>query len=543
MEENGDKMDEKKYQRLWKKYTKEYVIITDLERSILIVSDNVRGLFQEAAYPETCMDYFARARHQEILTYKKKKYRVEVNKAESGYIIIFRDCTKELELGRQVENLDALAENYEMLFNRFGDSSMYVTDGKGITTWVGSQVAHSCGVSSEYLIGKSVYDLEEEGVFYPSITVRVLESLNYETIVQNTKTGYQAIAMGFPLFDKNNHLVKVISFSKKFKAKDIADKEFAPDYEIDMFYPEIISGDLAMNEVKNMVEACSKVDTPAIIYGEAGVKKIEVARCIHKLSRRCNNPFVVFQVDQVSKQKMMDQLFGGNCYQNSLLYQALGGTLYITNLYAMPYEVQNRLFRVMKGEGLEDENGMTIRPDVRFIAGSNEKVDVGNSNERHCRFLTYLFQAMEIEIPPLRKRRKDILLLLRYYQQTFKDRYDKECEFSSKAKQALFAYDWKGNVRELEKFMQSKALEESHTIIELEDLPEYIVRNEEQEKEDNVFNLKEVIPLNDALQKMEIYLIQRALRESRNAKEAAQLLGIDPSTLSRKIQKYGMESK
>lgn len=529
------------YQELWNKITREYVIITDLERNILEVGDNVRRLFQEATFPKTCMEYFAKANHNAILEYKKRKYRVEINRTGEKYVVIFRDCTREKELEKQVENLDVLAQNYEMLFNNFGDSSMYVTDEKGITTWVGKQVASRCGVAPEFLIGKSVYELESDGIFYPSITVKVLETLSYETLIQSTAKGQRSIAMGFPLFDKNNHLIKVISFSKSVKEKEPEDWGFVTDYEPDIFYPEIISSASAMTEVKNMVEACSRVDTPVMIYGETGVCKKEVAKCIHKMSKRCNNDFVIMQVERIPKKEIMQVLFGGKSIREGLICQADGGTLYISNLYALPYEVQKRLFHVAKGDGMTDENGMTVYVDVRYIAGSVEKPEAIQKGEHHCQFLSYLFQAMEIEVPPLRKRRDDILLLLRYYRHIYKERYGVECTFTSDALQLLYAYDWGGNIRELERFVQSKSLDHAHTLIDTDELPEYIIRNEEASEENEIFSLKKVVPLSEAVDAVEEKLIRMALKESKNAKEAASTLKIDQSTLSRKIQKYGMK--
>lgn len=531
------------YQNLWERMTREYVIITDLQRNIVEASENVKRLFQGATYPDTCMEYFAKAAHNEILRYNKKKYRVEVNRIGENYIIIFRDCTREKELEQQVENLDTLAENYEMLFNNFGDSSMYVTDGKGITTWVGKQVAQTCGVAPEFLIGKSVYDLAEEGIFYPSITVKVLESLSYETLIQRTAKGYQAIAMGFPLFDKNNHLVKVISFSKLMKEKPLEESKFISNYEPDIFYPEIISVSPIMTQVKNMVEACSKVDTPVMIYGEAGIRKREIAKCVHKMSKRCNNVIQILKTEQIPKNEIGDVLFGKETVRDGMLYQADGGTLYITNLYAMPYEVQKRLFHVIKGEGIMDENGMVIHPDVRYIAGSVKHLGDEEIAQQHCQFLHYRFHAMEIDVPPLRERRDDILLLIRYYQHIYKERYDVECIFTSEAMQHLYAYDWSGNIQEIEKFVQSKVLSETHSLIDVENLPEYILHNDKSMEESNAFSIHHIMPLNDAVAQTECALIKMALEQSENAKQAASLLMVDQSTLSRKIKKYNLKNK
>lgn len=536
-------MEESIYQNLWERTTREYVIITDLERNILDAGDNVSRLFKDADSPSTCKEKFAKARNKEILSYRGRRYQVEVTHIDKYYSVIFRECTKELEMETQIKSLEKLAQNYEMLFDNFGDSSMYVTDGKGITIWAGRAVAETCGVLPEYLIGKSIYELEEEGIFYPSITSKVLDSLNYETTVQNTAKGIQAIAMGFPLFDKNNHLVKVMSFSKPVRQKGQHELSTGIDYEPDIFYPEIVSVSSAMAEVKNRIEIFSKVDTSVIIYGESGSGKENVAKCIHKLSRRCQKSFISMNTKELKENEMMENLFGDHDDSGGKLYQADGGTLYISNLFDLPYEVQNRLFGVMKGEPAWQNGKKGDCPDVRYIAGSTKKVDVENAPHRHCRFLGYMFSALEIEVPPLRRRRDDILPLLRYFQNTFKIRYDTECAFTPEAIQALYAYEWKENAKELKQVVQEAAIKSSgkeYKLIDVNELPTRILDKEEQESCQTGFVLNEVIALDEAVQRVEKYLIQMAVKESRNAKDAAVLLGVNQSTLSRRMHKYGI---
>lgn len=517
--------------------SKEYIIVADENRKIIEVSNNVNKLFADASFPETCLEYFANARNNEILSYKKKKYRVEINHINKYYAIVFRECTKEKDLEAQIENLDILAKNYEMLFNNFGDTSMYVTDEKGITTWVGRSVAGTCGVPPEYMIGKSVYDLEEEGIFYPSVTVKVLESLTNESIIQRTAKGIEAMSMGFPLFDKNNKLVKVISFSKKITDVNI-NLESNDEYKADIFYPELITNSAKMLNVKDMIVTCSKVDSPIFLYGEKGIGKRAVAKCIHRMSKRSNSPFECLNVEKYSKNELMEILFGKNNFHQGMIYRAMGGTLYITNLYGLPYDVQKRLFRIIKTSTATDQNNKEISIDIRFIAGANNRVSIDDiEKNHHCKFLSFMFQALEITIPPLRDRREDIILLLKSYVDIYSKRYDGYCAFTPEAMQKLYAYDWCGNKTELKNFVRKCVLNEAQNLFDVEDLPDYIVYNQYDET-DSDFVIPDDITLGEAVEKLEIYMIKKALSGNVTAKEAAEELGITQSMLTRKMQKY-----
>lgn len=534
-------MFNEEYQYMWDKATKEYVIITDINRNVLEVSENVKRLFKDINFQKTCIDYFAKAKQNEVLEYQNKKYKVRVTRFEKRYIIIFSDCTELLRVTAEIKNLENLAKNYEMLFNNFGNSSMYVTDEKGITTWVGEQVARTCGVQPEYLIGKSVYELENEGIFYPSITAKVLETLSYETIIQSTAMGQQAVSMGFPLFDKDNHLVKVISFSKPVNNDGMAGfDETAGQREI--YFPEIISESGKMTEVKNMVEAAAKVDTPVMIYGEAGVGKEDTARCIHKLSRRCNGQFIVFNVDRYKREKLMEMIFGSSSeVKKGMLYKSDGGTFYISNLYSLPYEVQKKLFHFMKDGYIIADTGEHIVINVRFIASCVSDDNIINMPDRHCRFLNYMFQAMQINIPPLRECREDILLLIRYYKNRYEKRYATKCKISKEAMQCLYAYDWNGNKKELKKFIKEIILQKENGIVNVDDLPDYILNNEKMPLHTEIYDLVNDIDLNSAVEKLERYMISNSMRKFGTAKKAAEALGITQSTFSRKAHKYGVK--
>lgn len=115
-------MFKEEYQRLWEKTTKEYVIITDINRNVIAVSSNVNRLFKDMSFPDTYIDYFAKAKHNEILEYQNKKYRVQITRIEDRCVVIFRDCTVELKMKSEMDNLENLAKNYEMLFDNFGNS-------------------------------------------------------------------------------------------------------------------------------------------------------------------------------------------------------------------------------------------------------------------------------------------------------------------------------------------------------------------------------------------------------------------------------------
>lgn len=457
----------------------------------------------------------------------KKYYYLKVYKYENYKMFLLTDVSWKNKLKRQIDILKKESEDFKSLIDQFGDSSLYITDDKGVTTWVGSGVAEECGTTKEALMGRSVYELEAEKVFYPSVIAISIKSKQREIIVQTSATGKKVIAMAFPLFDKNNKLVKVISFSKRYKMNNVKTLEDVIDksnYEKDKYYPYIISKAPSMIEVKNLIDLCSKVDSPVIIYGERGSGKKNIARLIHNMSNRVGKNFIYLDFESIENNNY-EEVWG----KGGIVERAAGGTIYITNISEADEFWLDYILELVQEHRLEQ--------DIRIIIGCEKNNKVIN-NEKLKKIL-YYFQFLTITCPPLRTRKEDIFMLAKYFLGEVNKKYNTNKQISSLALKNLYDYDWPENVEELKRMIDSLCKKLNYDIIDQCDLPERI---RECYSDDAILkkNIK-MQPLKDTVEELEKYLIIKTLKNNDfNASIAAKKLGMTQSTISRKMQKYNI---
>ena len=454
----------------------------------------------------------------------KKYYFLKIYKYSKYKMFLLTDISWKNKLKKEIDTLKKESEDFKSLIEQFGDSSLYITDDKGITIWVGSGVAEECGTTKEALMGRSVYELEAERVFYPSVIAIAIKSLQREIIIQTSATGKKVIAMAFPLFDKNNKLVKVISFSKRYKMNNVKTLEDVIDksnYNKDKYYPYIISKAPSMIEVKNLIDLCSKVDSPVIIYGEEGSGKKNIARLIHNMSNRVGKNFIYLDFKDTPNNNY-EEVWG----KGGIVERASGGTMYITNISEADDFWLDYILDLVKKRRLEQ--------DIRIIIGCEKNKKVIN-NEK-LKNILYYFQFLEINCPALRTRKEDIFMLAKYFLCEVNKKYNTNKQISSLALKNLYDYNWPGNVEELKGMINSLCEKIDGDIIDDCDLPECV---RESYLDDAILkkNIK-MQPLKDTVEELEKYLIMKALKNNDfNASIAAKKLGMTQSTISRKMQK------
>lgn len=460
----------------------------------------------------------------------RRYYYLKVYKYDNYKMILLTDISWKKKLTREIDILKRESEDFKSLIEQFGDSSLYITDNKGITTWVGSGVAEECGTTKEALIGRSVYELEAEKVFYPSAIAIAIRSLQREIIIQTSATGKKVIAMAFPLFDKNNKLMKVISFSKRYKMDNIKTLEDVIDnsnYAKDKYYPYIISKATSMIEVKNLIDLCSKVDSPVIIYGEKGSGKKNIAKLIHNMSNRFGKNFIYLDFKNILSAKY-EEVWG----QGGVMERAIGGTIYITNILEADEVWLDYILQIVQRRGFEQ--------DIRVIIGCEKNSKVLRNDK--LKKILYYFQFLQINCPPLRTRKEDIFMLAKYFLNEMNNKFNIDNQLSALALKNLYDYNWPGNVEELKKVINLLCKNANSSIIEQHNLPENI---RECYTEDLLLkrNIK-VQPLKDTVEQLEKYIIKNSLkRNDFNASIAAKELGLTQSTMSRKMQKYNITNE
>ena len=309
---------------------------------------------------------------------------------------------------------------------------------------------------------------------------------------------------------------------------------------------EIIGQSQAKERVDRLISAAAAYDSSVLVFGESGSGKELVARQIHLRSKRRDKQFVAINCAAIPENLIESELFGyrkgaftgAERHKPGLFEVADGGTLFLDEINNAPMSLQAKLLRVAQ-DGSFYPMGATepVSVDVRVVAASNRQIPELVEKGLFREDLFYRLSVMEITVPPLRERREVIALLVYYFLNKHSIRLDKHIAgVSTAALGALMRYDWPGNVRELENVIQRMIIlaESDHIGIDL--LPQRLT----EQKEVRGRALDYLPP--QSLDEVEAYFIRKTLRETHGDRAlAAEILGIDKSTLWRKVKRYGID--
>jgi len=296
-------------------------------------------------------------------------------------------------------------------------------------------------------------------------------------------------------------------------------------------------------EVLRLAEQVAPNDSTVLIQGESGTGKEVLARYLHNLSRRAEGPFLSINCGALPENLLESELFGhvkGSFTgavrdKQGLFAAARGGTFFLDEVGEMPPSLQIKLLRVLQEREVIPVGATeTIPVDVRIIAATNRDVEeeVRRGNFRSDLF--YRLNVIALELPSLRDRRDDLVLLIDYYlQELAQERDHPPKALSSEALDAVMVYDWPGNVRELQNALEHAVVLSKGPLIEPTSLPERITR---RRREPLVAERSSPNPSLDVIERAYIMWVLQA--EGGNKTRAAEILGIDPSTLYRKLSRY-----
>ena len=313
-----------------------------------------------------------------------------------------------------------------------------------------------------------------------------------------------------------------------------------------------IGASLAMQKVYTLIDQVAPTKTGVLIQGETGTGKELVARAIHAASPRAQALFVSINCAAIPADILESELFGyskgaftgANKERVGKFELADGGTLFLDEITEMDFNLQAKLLRVLQERTLERlGSNRTISVDVRVIAASNRNPRQAITDNKLREDLFYRLNVFNIELPPLRERREDILPLAHFFikkhAQDFG--YPANNGMQSDAEQLLINYDWRGNVRELENMMERAVVLSCGQLITRKHLPNDLITNDIAPPTANTINPinTRIAPLNSQVEQLEKNLIQQALAKTGDNKaKAAQLLDISERSLWYKIKKY-----
>lgn len=300
-------------------------------------------------------------------------------------------------------------------------------------------------------------------------------------------------------------------------------------------------------EVLSLAEAVAHTESTVLITGESGTGKEVVARYIHDLSARSDSTFQTINCGALPEGLLESELFGhvkGSFTgavkdKEGLFTAAAGGTFFLDEIGETTPATQVKLLRVLQHREVIPVGATEPIPiDTRILAATNRDLEDEIKRGNFRRDLFYRLNVIALHLPPLRDRREDIPLLAEsFLQRGAQLRGDEPKRLSDEAAEALLAYTWPGNVRELENALERAVILTLGSTIAASALPERVT---EERSEPLVADRVTTNPTLDVIEKA--YILWVLQSEQGNKTRAAEVLGIDPSTLHRKLARFGVES-
>jgi len=291
-----------------------------------------------------------------------------------------------------------------------------------------------------------------------------------------------------------------------------------------------------MQKVYSTIEKIADIRCNVILEGESGCGKELAARAIHYQSSVADRPFIVIDCGSLTDSLLESELFGhekgaftgATQSKPGLLEMASGGTVFLDEICNISDAMQTKLMRVVQEQTVQRVGGIKpVQIDVRFVVATNRNLEEMVAQDKFRHDLYHRFNVVNLRMPALRERRDDIPELVQHFIKHFADRFNRDAKrFDAKSMQQLCEYEWPGNIRELRNLVERHVALAEGEILTIEELPT-IVKGDSIDAD---------IPLLEELEKR--YILKLLEKYSGNREKTALALGINKSTLWRRLQQY-----
>lgn len=436
-----------------------------------------------------------------------------------------------------------------------------ITDGKGNVIMISKSWEGKHGVQAKDILEKNVIELEEAGIFRPSVTKEVMKEKRRIEMLQYNKKGEKILVSGVPIFSSTGDIEWIISYSswdisnfevlqEKNKELIVLMERYSAEIEElrreNMKTPDVISESPQMKQILNNIKKVAPFDINILLTGETGVGKNLIARTIHQMSRCSKEAFIEINCGAIPENLIESELFGyekgaftgaRDSGKVGLIELADKGTLFLDEIGELPINLQVKLLKTLQDKKISRIGGTkSIHVDFRLITATNRDIKKLIEEKKFRSDLYFRISVVPITIPPLRERREDLKELIEHLLLKLNEKYNIKKILSKEVMSILLAYNWPGNVRELENVIEHIVITSTEDYI----LPIHLP--------DNVLLFPETITnheisLVDAMERYESGLIQRAYNKYKTTVGVSKALGISQPTAARKIKKYIEKTK
>lgn len=471
-----------------------------------------------------------------------------------------------LELTEQmvemVANYKKTQIDFQLICNHL-NTTLFVTDDRGYVCYVNPSYEERTGLKKEYILGKTIFELQKENVIQCDVIPRMLkEEKPINAIGYVVSTDYRGFVAGIPVKDENGKLRYAITTDwdvmsimemenrlKQLQKGEIPDStDEAGSVSVHTAdEEEILYTSDVMRDLISLAKTVAQTDVSVLITGETGTGKELLSKVIVKYSCRADNTYIKVNCAAIPQDLLESELFGyeegaftgaKRGGKKGAFEQADWGTILLDEIGELPFQVQAKLLRVLQENEVNRVGGQqAIKLNVRVIAATNRNLlqEIRNGNFRED--LYYRLNILPLELPPLRDRSEDIPFLVGRFLEEFDEKYKKITLIEADAMQLLRHYDWPGNIRELRNMMERLVILGKDGRITCSEIQKVLgvtgicVSTDQKEK----YTLKE------AVEQFEKQMIQNAILKEGNKKKASEALGCERTTFLKKCKRYEIE--
>ncbi|PKM50442.1 MAG: Fis family transcriptional regulator [Firmicutes bacterium HGW-Firmicutes-7] len=538
----------------------------EAERIFGMSSDDVIGKNIQLVFPDSRLPEINRTK-KSVIAYTQRigNYTVVTNSTPilvgneiKGAVSIFEDISKLVNISWELKEIKELKEKYQLILESVQDG-ICVLDDQGEITYVNTAYTRITGQALENIIGKNIVQISPKGdrmnVLRTGLPIlgSIRKKENQVVVVANVNpiiVDGQILGAISVIKDITEVQVLADKLNQVSAKADYLQEELIRTKKLGPAFDGIIGISGKIFDSMAIAAKASMSNYTVLVRGESGTGKELIAEAIHYSSARCEGPFIRVNCAAIPPTLLESELFGHEkgaftgAFKTKLgrFELANKGTIFLDEIGEIDRSMQVKLLRVVQEKEFQRVGGeKTIKVDVRIVAATNQNLEELVKTGDFREDLYYRLNVIPIWLPPLRERKEDIPVLVEFLIQKICDELSKEkVQIDKAAIDALFYYDWPGNIRELENIMERTMILLEDNTIRLNNLPKYIYENEGGgSKMEDALNMKELL----TWEEYEKIIIEKALNKHSSFNAAGKALGLTHNTVSSKARKYNIGIK
>ena len=484
--------------------------------------------------------------------------------APVGVLCIFDDRTELEKATRRMLSYRELSRELDAIIE-YSNDGLWICDGHGNVLQINPASERLNGIRAGEVVGRNMRELESEGFIDRSVTLETIRTGEVVNMLQVNSARRKLMLTGSPIFDDDGVLDRVVVNERDITEIDALRRELEEqsalrdgfrDHIMELQLNElesnrIIARSPAMTQALKMALKVSGVDSTVLILGESGTGKGMVADLIHKHSGRTDRPMIKINCGAIPESLVESELFGyekgaftgaGKGGKPGYFELADGGVLFLDEIAELPLSSQVKLLRFLEdGEVARVGGTKGRRVDVRILAATNRDLEAMVEAGEFRRDLYYRLNVIPLRMPPLRDRRECLLPLIHHFLAHFAEKLalGGPPRLTRPASDALMAYRYPGNVRELMNICERLVVMTEGGRIDMTDLPGDVA-GPVGAAGFGAAPPDDRTTLADILASVERETIADAMARCGTQQEAARALGVNQSTIARKLKKYAL---